>query len=248
VRWLMQRREGGYWRTTQETAATIIALTNYLAVTKELEANYKYQVYLDGQLLGEETVTPDRATLHRQFKLTNLKPGDHVVKLVKQIGQGRLYFSSSLQYYQTRESLSATKSLDGPIVHRDYLNPDTNEPITSFKVGDLIRVKLTVEAPRDLWYVVIEDPLPAGTEAINGTLNTATLRGQQAEYFWSYPDLRDEKAVFFSTFLWKGTNTYTYLIQALTSGSFRAMPAEAYAMYEPDLWGRSASAAFKIAQ
>jgi uncharacterized protein YfaS (alpha-2-macroglobulin family) len=41
--------------------------------------------------------------------------------------------------------------------------------------------------------------------------------------------------------LWKGKHTYAYLIRATTSGTFRALPAEATPMYEPEVWGRSAS-------
>ncbi|MDE3092035.1 MAG: hypothetical protein KGJ80_21895, partial [Chloroflexota bacterium] len=48
VRYLMLNRFGGYWRTTQETAQTIIALTDYLAQTGELDAAYSYEVFMDG--------------------------------------------------------------------------------------------------------------------------------------------------------------------------------------------------------
>ncbi len=36
-------------------------------------------------------------------------------------------------------------------------------------------------------------------------------------------------------------HTYTYLARATQAGSFTAMPAEVYAMYDTAVWGRSAS-------
>jgi len=246
VRWLMRTRLGGYWRTTQETAATIIALTDYLAITGELEADYSYRVYVNGQLVGEGKVDRDNVAEGRGFVVGGLVPGDNEVKIVKE-GRGKLYFATTLRYYQERDALEPSRSLDGPIVHRDYLDPETDEPLAEYRVGDLIKVKLTVELPDELWYMVVEDPLPAGCEAVNYTLRTAGVRKGEYEYYWSHPELRDEKAVFFTTYMWEGVHEYSYLIRATTPGRFRAMPTEVTPMYEPDIWGRSASAVFEIA-
>jgi uncharacterized protein YfaS (alpha-2-macroglobulin family) len=38
-----------------------------------------------------------------------------------------------------------------------------------------------------------------------------------------------------------GWRTFTYYARATQAGTFTAMPAEAYAMYNLALWGRSAS-------
>ena len=56
VRWLMDNRRGGFWRTTQETAATIIALTEYLARNGELDSSYAYVLSLNGSRLAEKQV------------------------------------------------------------------------------------------------------------------------------------------------------------------------------------------------
>ena len=269
VRWLMRNRLGGYWRTTQETAATIIALADYLAVSGELEADYRYRVYVNGEPLGEEVVTRENVAEHREFVVTDLVAGDNEIKIVKvacshpgqeglgtdpftngvracKEGAGRLYFATTLRYYLERDRIEADRSSGGPAVRREYLHPETGEPLTEVRVGDLIRVRLTVDLPRDMWYVIVEDPLPAGAEAVNFTLATSGLRGGQFEVYWSHPELRDEKAVFFTTRLWEGTHEYTYLIRATTAGRFRALPAEVTPMYEPEVWGRSDSAVFEI--
>jgi uncharacterized protein YfaS (alpha-2-macroglobulin family) len=241
----MRNRLGGYWRTTQETAATIIALADYLAVSGELEADYRYQVTVNGELLGEEVVTRENVAEHREFVVTDLVTGDNEIKIVKE-GAGRLYFATTLRYYLERDRIEADQSPGGPTLNRQYLHPETGVPMREVHVGDLIQVKLTAELPRDLWYVIVEDPLPAGAEAVNFTLATSGVRGGEFQVYWSHPELRDEKAVFFTTYLWKGVQQYTYLIRATTAGRFRALPAEITPMYEPEVWGRSSSALFDI--
>lgn len=245
VRWLMWTRSGGYWRTTQETAATIIALSDYLAVTGELDAHFSYKVFLNGELVAEDEGVQANIAEHRTLGLANLLPGDNEIRVVKE-GQGQLYVATTMTYFSDRNTVEAARSLNGPLVQRRYEHPETGVPLTQYHVGDLIRVRLTVNVPDEMWYVVVEDPLPAGTEAVNGTLNTTAIGEQAGQRYWSYPDLRDENAVFFTTYLWEGTHEYTYLIRATTAGNFRAMPAEVVPMYEPGLWGRSTSAALRV--
>ena len=55
--------------------------------------------------------------------------------------------------------------------------------VTQAKVGDVLDVKLTVVVPNTLYYVVVEDPLPAGAEALDTSLKTTskTVEGPQVE-------------------------------------------------------------------
>ncbi|MCP3886860.1 MAG: hypothetical protein GY700_15595, partial [Propionibacteriaceae bacterium] len=59
VRWLMVARRDGIWETTQETAWSIIALTDWMVVTGELGGAYNYGVWLNEDVLDEGAVTPD---------------------------------------------------------------------------------------------------------------------------------------------------------------------------------------------
>ncbi|MGC9358338.1 MAG: alpha-2-macroglobulin family protein, partial [Anaerolineae bacterium] len=59
VRWLTIARRGDRWTTTQETVWSLIALTDYMVATGELQANYTWGVALNGVALEEGAVTPD---------------------------------------------------------------------------------------------------------------------------------------------------------------------------------------------
>jgi len=242
VRYLMLNRAGGYWRTTQETAQILIALTEYLAQTGELNAAFAYEIFVDGASVVKENVTRENIAKGREISV-RLAAGEHSVRITRS-GAGRLYYASALEYYRAADSIGAIQSLDGATVRREYLDPKTDAAKTAFKVGDIVRVRLTVEMPREGWYMMVTDPLPAGFEAINYSLNTSGIAPtgpRESRFYFSHPELRDDRAVFFTTTMWKGKHTFAYLIRATSSGAFRALPAEAAPMYEPEVYGRSAS-------
>ncbi|MBN1566115.1 MAG: Ig-like domain-containing protein, partial [Anaerolineae bacterium] len=59
VRWLMVARQGDHWETTQETAWAVMALTDWMVSTGELQGNYDYALTLNGAALTEGQVTPE---------------------------------------------------------------------------------------------------------------------------------------------------------------------------------------------
>ena len=58
VRWLMVARKEGHWETTQETAFSLLALTDYLAPAG-VERDYSYRVTLNEKELATNSVNPE---------------------------------------------------------------------------------------------------------------------------------------------------------------------------------------------
>ncbi|MCB0156282.1 MAG: alpha-2-macroglobulin, partial [Anaerolineae bacterium] len=272
VRWLMTMREQqGAWSSTQETAWAIIGLTDWLAVSGELEAAYAWQVSLNGQPLGDGVAEP--ASLDETTNLAvdvNELLAEAVNRLAVErdstVGAaddaGRLYYGAYLTYFKPVEQVTALDR--GIIVSREYLSlPATSEggteggaSITEAAVGDFIQVKLTLIAPHDLHYVMVEDYLPAGTEAVDSSLATTSLVGQPPQvsradqpfgaWYFTHTDLRDEKAVLFADYLPQGVYEYTYTIRASTPGQYRVIPTHAEQMYFPEVFGRSDGGLFTV--
>jgi uncharacterized protein YfaS (alpha-2-macroglobulin family) len=102
---------------------------------------------------------------------------------------------------------------------------------------------------------VIDDPLPAGFEALNerlGTTSHVTAPYEEPVYTWerygyNRKDVRDERVTFFVTYLEPGQRTLTYLVRATSGGSFSALPVQVYPMYEPEVWSRSESTQCQVA-
>ena len=114
-------------------------------------------------------------------------------------------------------------------------------------------------APKTLYYVYLEDPLPAGAEAINASLLTSQqftgatpqFLSNEWDFGWGYwyfnhTQLRDEKTILYAEYLPAGTYVYTYNIQATVPGQFHVMPAHAGEFYFPEVWGRSDGVVFTI--
>jgi len=60
-------------------------------------------------------------------------------------------------------------------VERWYESFEAGKPVTSVVEGDLVRVRLRITVPRDREFVVLDDALPAGLEAVDLSLRTSTL-------------------------------------------------------------------------
>ncbi|MCL5273988.1 MAG: hypothetical protein M1434_04470, partial [Chloroflexi bacterium] len=133
--------------------------------------------------------------------------------------------------------------------------------VTTAKVGDVIRVNLTLVAPSELYYLQLEDPIPAGTEIVDTGLATTSqlaegpsLRRSAAKvspYYWwwhwySRSELRDDRVALFARYLPKGTYEYSYTIRATSAGRFNVIPAFVNEQYFPEVFGRSDGALFTI--
>jgi hypothetical protein len=266
VYWLMTVREqGGYWSTTQETAWALIGLTDWLVASGELEANYNWQVSLNAQELGSGEV--DAASLDQTTQL-RVAIGDLVADRVNRLAierdapsggsneAGNLYYGAYLTYFKPVEQVKAMER--GLVVSRQYSRQGENQAITEAKVGDFIQVKLTLVAPTNLHYVVVEDYLPAGAEALDSSLATTSLVSQAPQinraederpwgwWYSTHTDLRDEKAVLFATYLPKGVYEYTYTIRAAMPGEYRVIPTHARQLYFPEVFGRGDGGVFRI--
>jgi hypothetical protein len=156
----------------------------------------------------------------------------------------------------------------GIIVSRQYFikTPDCGgkdqplcQPVAEAKVGQDIQVKVTLIAPNDLYYVVLEDPFPAGAEAVDTSLQTTSVVGQPPElkpsdplyYGWGWwwfsnTDLRDEKVVLFASYLPRGTYEYDYTLHAALTGTYQVIPTHASEFYFPEVFGNGDGQVFTI--
>ena len=176
VRWLMAHRQSGHWNSTQETAWSLMALTNWLTATKEFESNYELAVGLNGTLLKQLQVTKDNLTDTVKLQVQRkdlLKDLVNYVVFTRGGGNGNLYYDA---YLTTTLPVESIQPLDqGVSLSRQYFTlDDPKKPITEIQRGQLVRVRLTVVAAAAVHYVVIDDPLPAGLEAIDASILTDT--------------------------------------------------------------------------
>ncbi len=259
VRWLMVAREGSHWETTQETAWALIGLTDWMVTTGELRPDYTWSFSFNGAPLANGSATSQ--TIYESSEITiNVADlmTDEVNRLLfeRSAGQGRLYYTAHLTAYLPVPEVEPLSR--GVIVDRRYLDAEGN-PVTEGRVGDILTVQVTVIAPHDLYYVVIEDPLPAGTEAVDTSLLTENITGERPVlrpddplthgwgwWWFSNIDLRDEKLVASAEFLPAGSYQLTYQIRLGMPGTYRVIPTVGWEFYFPEVYGRGGGMLFTI--
>jgi uncharacterized protein YfaS (alpha-2-macroglobulin family) len=162
----------------------------------------------------------------------------------------------------------------GVTVERWYERFDDGATVTELREGDLVRVRLRVTVGSDREFVALEDPLPAGLEAVDLSLRTSgtlgpftteasvrarAVRDREAAAGgaigswdsgwwspWEHSEKRDDRVTWFARALSTGTYTAMYLARATSAGSFVRPPARAEEMYNAAVSGRSDGGRFGV--
>lgn len=250
IGWLSKQRQGLGYISTKDTAAVVYAFTSYLLKSGEINPDYNMLLKVNGETFADlqvNDVNLPESVKNIKVGFDKLQSGKNMVTLGKN-GKGNLYWTARLRYFRNQSEIaplangitvsrtyyliSRIKDDKGEI--KDILEPMPKRPL---KRGEKLRVEIAVKADKDYQYVIIEDPLPSGFEVTTpeGERNWGSL-------WWCQQEVRDEKVSFFSRQLTKDKEMkLTYDIRSEMFGKVSALPANAYAMYEPEVRGHSAS-------
>jgi uncharacterized protein YfaS (alpha-2-macroglobulin family) len=256
VRWLMARRVDGAWDDTRSTALALHALADYAAHAQAFSGSSAFSVQVNGSTVGSGTITDANRGVARTFvlPLSALKPGSTAkVTLQQRGGSAALAYTIGLQTYLP---VTQVKPVDhGITITRRYEAVGSSHG----QAGSQLRVVLTLTTPEDLYYLRIDDPLPAGAEPVDPTLSTTSiLSGITAQttipagttnlaWYISHVELHDDRASLFADYLQAGVYQYSYEIHLTTAGSYHTLPAQAKEYYFPDVYGHSAGQIYRIA-
>ncbi len=258
ARWLLAVRQGPSWPTTQQTALALRALTYLASSSGELTGSYSYSVVVAGKVVARGGVTP--ATLARErtvrLPLDSVPAGGAAVRFQLSPGgavaRGRLYYTLRLRYFRAVDRQAPLAQ--GAAVTRSYapVRGVTAQGGAPWSAGSTVRVTVHVVAPQDLYYVLLEDPLPAGTEGLDTSLRTTSATVSAAArtgipqgtddltWYLSHSEVRDDRVALFANYLPAGSYQYSYLVHLTTAGTYHALPTHIAQMYFPDVFGRSA--------
>jgi uncharacterized protein YfaS (alpha-2-macroglobulin family) len=239
------RSQGYYWDSTQQTAAVLYGLTDYLEHTQELKPNFTADVKVNGKDAETKKFTSDNALAPETALTLNdsqLAPESNQVQLSKS-GNGRLYWSTRGEYYSSQPKvvnsgtfqlsvvrqyykLTSVKKGDRVVYHMDALNG----PV---QVGDTLAVRITVGG-NEWRYLMIEDPIPSGTESIpRDDLYQLDEKPDWWTRGWAERELYDDRTTFFTMYFPRGQKEYIYLLKVVNPGEFRVSPTRVEPMYQP---------------
>lgn len=255
VRYLMSQRKQQGWGTTNETAYAIIGLTDHLLATSfsESATPTQYAVILNGETIASGSLGRGEPAVRLELSASQLRSGSNSLRITHS-GAGQLYYAINSRLYLPQAEIAAAGDV---VVQRSY-TPVDGTPLAELKPGQLVRVEVMVQMPLDGSYIMVEDHLPGGLEALNEQLNNTShvataYDWQEPTYYWqeygyNYKEVRGDRVIFFITDFAQGTRTFSYMARVSHSGRFVAMPAQVSAMYDLALWGRSASSNFVVGE
>ncbi|HEX9901232.1 MAG TPA: hypothetical protein VGB72_00060, partial [Acidobacteriota bacterium] len=128
------------------------------------------------------------------------------------------------------------------------------------KAGTVVVVNLEVVVTQESPFVVVEDPLPAGFEAVNVSLQTESQEQQtqmeeaesaSEETSWwleefNHVEMHDDRVLLFADSLAPGIHTFRYMARALNFGEYVCPGTKVEQMYAPEVFGRSVERLVKI--
>ena len=269
VRWLMLARDKGRWGNTQQNAYAMEALVNYYRAYEADVPNFTATAKLGdtevtrAQFEGRSTVAETQQLPMAQI-LAAAPAGSNQPLTFTREGTGTLFYTARLRYAIDQ---FFTQGLDaGFKVERRYElfeGADDATP-TSYKAGDLVRVTLTFQLPKERRFVAVTDPLPAGFEAVESWFETtkSSLAQQTLQYgersqqegwrrnwgvgYFDHVERHDDRLQLFATRLSEGTHTFSYVVRATTSGTFSTAPTRVEEMYSPEIFGRTDSTRIEV--
>ncbi|MDX9722100.1 MAG: alpha-2-macroglobulin family protein [Myxococcota bacterium] len=261
VRGLLAHRRKGHWGNTQENSLILVALERYFATYESVTPDFVARVWLGEGYAGEQEYR-GRSTerQHLNIPMATVLEGPSEKNLVLQKGgAGRLYYRIGMRYAPKDLQLEALDR--GFIVDRVYEAVDEPTDVSRdadgvwrIKLGATVRVKLSMVNTARRYHVALVDPLPAGLEATNpalamtgGLAYRSSMKDDNDDQWWrsywyEHQNLRDERVEAFTSLLWAGEYSYSYLARATTPGSFVVPPTKAEEMYSPETFGRNATA------
>ncbi len=273
ARGILADRRGAAWNTTQETAWALVGLTDFHRAQEKEEPRFVARTFFGEELAAEQafsgrSLEPKKAV----FPAAQLLAANGAPMTFQVEGDGKLYYEARLRY--ARRELPKAPLDRGFFVEKkmrvvdpaklsEALGVVPEHGVTAFAGGDLVLVDLVVVSPKPRSFVAIDDPLPAGLEAIDARLSTSSGRlGQlEARRNHHYDDedddgsvattyytkeVRDDRVLFFVDSMPAGVFRYRYLARATALGTFVTPPSRAEEMYQPEIFGRTPAATVTI--
>jgi hypothetical protein len=222
--WLLQEKRSQYWVTPIQSANAIYA---FLRGNMESLNTYSMPtITIDGETVDTKTGTGTLGyvkTTHPAKEASEI----NIIKHERHTSWGTVY----AQYMQRSEDVEATGN--DLQVHREIIVPHGG----ALRVGDKVRVRITLTAKRDLDFVQVNDRRAACLEAVD------PLSGYRNGY---YVQNRDCTTQYFISMLSKGTHVIEKEFYVDRAGTYHSGSITAQCAYAPEFMGTEGRYTVKI--
>jgi len=242
MRGALSRQKSGAWDLTLANAWGVLALEKFA------------RVYESESVTGVSTLALGSASEQVEW---SAKPTGGSALLawparrddvrVDHAGGGRPWVT-----IETRAAVPLTAPLAAGYRVTRTLTPVERQRPDRWSRGDIVRVRLEIDAQSDMTWVVVNDPLPGGASHLGRGLRTEApiaLTGQTATGR-AWPAFEERAFDSFRAYYhWvpKGRFTVEYTMRLEHAGRFGLPPTRVEALYAPEIFGELPNDALEIA-
>ncbi len=255
ARGTLGRQTEGRWRTTVANAWGVIALRHFKqryerdpvggnSVVKlgEQERRLSWANATSGKT-GDPTLgTPLGEGLATQFAW----PAAAAPLSLQHQGSGKPW-----AFIASRAALPLDKPIFAGYKIKRTVTPVEQKKSGVWQTGDTYRVKLEVDAQSDRTWVVLNDPVPAGSSILGSGLggDSAQLASGEKRAGWQRPAFEERAFDAFRAYyryVPKGAFTVEYTVRLNNAGRFEMPASRVEAMYAPEVYGELPVAKFDV--
>ena len=231
MRGLLARQRRGHWDTTTANAWGVLATGRFSSAFEKTPVSGRTVAALDGST--REVAWPDDAAATIGFPW----PAAAGALTIAHEGKGRPW-----AFVESRAALPLAAPLFTGYSIRRTLVPIDQSAKGVWTRGDVVRVRLEVEAQSDMGWVVVEDPVPSGASILGSGLgrDSAILTGGERREGWvepAYDERRFDAFRAYYTYVPKGPFVVEYTLRLNSAGRFVLPTTRVEAMYAPEMFG-----------
>lgn len=234
----LARQRGGAWSTTTANLWGVLALERFAATFEAVPP------------AGRSTLTTGAAPAVVDWAKTPAGSTETLpwgaALAARHEGAGRPWLAvQTLAALPLKAPLSAGYRITRSVQAVERRRPE------AWSRGDIVRVRLEVEAAGDMAWVVFSDPLPAGAAVLGSGLgrdSALATRGERREgRGWLTHEERAADAWrAYHEWLPRGRHVVEYTLRLSASGRFALPPTRVEAMYAPETYGERPNEALEV--
>jgi uncharacterized protein YfaS (alpha-2-macroglobulin family) len=156
---------------------------------------------------------------------------------------------------QARAAVPVTQAVAAGFTLTRTLVPVTQRESGRWSRGDVVRVRVELQAAADMSWVVLADPVPAGATVLGSGLardSAVATSGESAEgsgrALVAFDERGFESFRRYFEFLPRGRHVVEYTVRLNQPGRFGLPPSRAEAMYAPEVYGELPIAPLEVAR
>jgi hypothetical protein len=241
VRGALARQRHGHWDLTTANAWGVLAMERFSERSESGEVSGTTRLDLAGESRAVDWGSPLRAD-----SLIVAWPSGKAELAVEHQGAGKPWLTvQGLAAVRLREPLSSGYAI------RKTVTAVERRAADRWSRGDVLRVRLDVDAQADMTWVAVSDPVPAGAVILGSGLgrDSRLLAASEDRRLRVRPAYEERSFEAFRAYyeqVPKGTWTVEYALRLNQAGAFGLPPTRVEALYAPEVFAESPNETIEV--